>query len=254
MESSTFRNYVEWDFFWTRKEACKVSGVNWTLHGSFAWSFPDYRYGTEQPIFQQLAQHRIGYFGYLPDNLSERCLHPFTTTRSHLLPRHNAPSPNHVIRVPRKQRLPVRAPRQTHTLRLPTLLPHGRIFGLQFINLALLLEVEDDDGARRGSTQPVSVGREDQSVDFVAGSQRIEVLGLVQVPEHGCAVFAAGGAEGAVGGDGYGVDVAGVTDVVGLDAAGGEFPDLSETLLAKTCQCKHTRQNSGFLIVSSVHW
>ena len=66
------------------------------------------------------------------------------------------------------------------------------------------------------------------------------MLGLVQVPEHGRAVFAAGGTERAVGGDCYGVDVAGVTDVVGLNAAGGEFPDLDEALLAKTCQYKHT--------------
>ena len=52
------------------------------------------------------------------------------------------------------------------------------------------------------------------------------MLGFVEIPQHGCAVFAARGAEGAVGGDGDGVDVAGVADVVGLDAAGGEFPDL----------------------------
>lgn len=52
------------------------------------------------------------------------------------------------------------------------------------------------------------------------------MFGFVEVPEHGGAVLAAGGAEGAVGGDGDGVDVAGVADVVGLDPAGGEFPDL----------------------------
>ena len=63
-------------------------------------------------------------------------------------------------------------------------------------------------------------------MDFVAGLERVEVLGLIEVPEHGGAVFAARGAEGAVGGDGDGVDVAGVPDVVGLDAARGEFPDL----------------------------
>jgi hypothetical protein len=63
-------------------------------------------------------------------------------------------------------------------------------------------------------------------VDFVAGGEGVEVLGLVQIPQHGGAVFAARGAEGAVGGDGDGVDVAGMADVVRLDAAGGEFPDL----------------------------
>ena len=176
---------------------------------------------------------------------------------SHLLPRHNTPSPDQIIRVPRKQRLPVRAPRQTHTLRLPALLAHGRILGLQLVNLALLLEVENDDGARRRGAQPVSVGGEDQGVDLVAGGQGVEVLGLIEVPEHGGAVFAARGAEGAVGGDGHGVDVAGVADVVGLDAAGGEFPDLkSWKLSAKTSQCKDRLQLKTFFLVdmSSVHW
>ena len=140
--------------------------------------------------------------------------------------RHYPPSPDQVIRIPRKQRLPIRAPRQTHTLGLPALLAHGRIFGLQLVHLALLFEIEDDDGARRRGAEPVSVGGEDEGVDLVTGGQGVEVFGLVEVPEHGCAVFAAGGTEGAVGGDGHGVDVAGVADVVGLDAAIGEFPYL----------------------------
>ena len=52
------------------------------------------------------------------------------------------------------------------------------------------------------------------------------MLGLVQVPEHGGTVLATGGAEGSVGGNGDGVDVAGVTDVVGLETAGSELPNL----------------------------
>jgi hypothetical protein len=51
------------------------------------------------------------------------------------------------------------------------------------------------------------------------------VLRLVEVPEHGCAVFAAGRAE-EPSGDGDGVDVASVANMVSLDAAGCEFPDL----------------------------
>lgn len=53
------------------------------------------------------------------------------------------------------------------------------------------------------------------------------MLGLVEIPEHGGAVLATGGAEGSVGGDGDGVDVAGVANVVSLKLAGGKFPDLS---------------------------
>ena len=105
-------------------------------------------------------------------------------------------------------------------------MPFSTILGLELINLALLLEIEDGDGGGGGSAEPVAVGGEDESVDLVAGVERVEVLGLVQVPEHGGTVLATGGAEGAIGRDGDGVDVAGVADVVGLDAAGSEFPDL----------------------------
>jgi hypothetical protein len=67
-------------------------------------------------------------------------------------------------------------------------------------------------------------------VDLIASLEGVEVLGLVKVPEHGGAVLATGGAERSVGGDGDGVDVSGVSNVVGLKAAGSEFPDLMEIL------------------------
>jgi hypothetical protein len=133
---------------------------------------------------------------------------------------------NLVIRITRKQRLPVRTPHQTHTIRLLTLLPLLHILRFQLINLTLLLEIKNRDRRCSGSAQPVSIRGEDERVNFVAGLQGVEVFGFVKVPEHGGAVFAAGSAEGTVGGYGYGVDVAGVAYVVGLDAAGSEFPDL----------------------------
>lgn len=63
-------------------------------------------------------------------------------------------------------------------------------------------------------------------MDLVVGVEGVQVLGLVKIPEHGGAVLATRGAEGTVGGDGDGVDVASVADVVGLQLAAGEFPDL----------------------------
>ena len=63
-------------------------------------------------------------------------------------------------------------------------------------------------------------------MDLVVGVEGVEVLGLVKVPEHSGTVLATGGAEGAVGGDGDGVDVAGVADVVSLELAGRELPNL----------------------------
>ena len=63
-------------------------------------------------------------------------------------------------------------------------------------------------------------------MDFVAGGEGVEVFRLVKVPKHGSAIFASRCAERAVRGDGNGVDVAGVANVVGLDAARSKFPDL----------------------------
>ena len=97
---------------------------------------------------------------------------------------------------------------------------------LEFINLVLLLEVEDGDGGSGGSAEPVSVRREDKSVDLIASLQRVKVFRLVQIPQHGGTVLATGSAQRTIRRDGDGVDVASVTDMVGLDAAGGEFPDL----------------------------
>ena len=54
------------------------------------------------------------------------------------------------------------------------------------------------------------------------------MLALVEVPKHGLSVFSSGGTEGAVWRDGNGVDVSGVTDVVGLQAAVSEVPDLDD--------------------------
>ena len=85
-------------------------------------------------------------------------------------------------------------------------------------------------GSRLFLPEPVAVGGEYEGVDFVAGSQAVEMLGLVQIPKHGSAILATAGTERAVRRDGDRVDVAGVTNVVGLDAAGSEFPDLLRTL------------------------
>jgi hypothetical protein len=63
-------------------------------------------------------------------------------------------------------------------------------------------------------------------VDLVVGVQGVEVLRLIQVPKHGGAILAARGAQRAIRGDGDGVDVASVTNVVGLELAGGELPNL----------------------------
>jgi hypothetical protein len=78
------------------------------------------------------------------------------------------------------------------------------------------------------------------------------VLRLVQIPQHGGSVLATRGAERSVGRDGNSVDVASVSDVVGLQSARRELPDLFG----------HSQMNSFVKLLSklrraklvSVHW
>ena len=56
--------------------------------------------------------------------------------------------------------------------------------------------------------------------------QSVEMLVIGEVPQHGLAVLAAAGAQGAVGAEGDGVKVPGVAHVVGLQLAVGQVPDL----------------------------
>ena len=145
-----------------------------------------------------------------------------------LCPRHDTPGADDVVGVTGEQGLAVRGPGEGDTLGLPALLADSGELGLELIDLGLLLEVEDDDAAGSGSAQPVAVGGEDEGVDLVAGVQAVQVLRLVKIPEHGSTVLTTGGAERSIGGDGDGVDVAGVANVVGLELAGREFPNLTD--------------------------
>ena len=70
------------------------------------------------------------------------------------------------------------------------------------------------------------VRREHQRVDDVVVLQGVEMLVVSEVPQHGLAVLAAAGAQGAIRAEGDGVKVPGVANVVGLQLAVGQVPDL----------------------------
>lgn len=53
------------------------------------------------------------------------------------------------------------------------------------------------------------------------------MFAIVQIPKHGDSIFTTGSGQGTIGRDREGVDVAGVTVVVGLELAFGDFPDLN---------------------------
>lgn len=99
--------------------------------------------------------------------------------------------------------------------------------GDDVVNDRLGLEIEDLDARSGSSAEPVSVGGEDEGVDDVSSLKRVEVLAVVEVPKHGDTVLASGGGERSIGGDGDGVDVAGVAVVVGAELALGELPNLT---------------------------
>ena len=104
---------------------------------------------------------------------------------------HNTPSPNDVVSVTSEQSLTIRAPRQADTLWLSALLANCLEFWLQLINLALLLQIKDDDATGSGGAEPVAVGREDEGVDLITSVQGVQVLRLVQIPEHGSSILTA---------------------------------------------------------------
>jgi len=83
----------------------------------------------------------------------------------------------------------------------------GRDLRFKLSNHLLGLQVPDLDGDLSGSNQPVPVGGEDHGVDNRSGFQRVQVLLLLQVPEHGSAVLSAGSAEGTIGRDSDSVQV-----------------------------------------------
>jgi hypothetical protein len=60
--------------------------------------------------------------------------------------------------------------------------------------------------------------------------QGVEVLGLVQVPEHDNTVLTGRGTEGTIGGDGNSVDITVVTNEVGTELHLGKIPDLNNLI------------------------
>ena len=76
------------------------------------------------------------------------------------------------------------------------------------------------------ASSKLPVGAEGEGIDGISMVQGVEVLAIIEVPQHGLGVLATGSAEGTVGGHGDRVQVAGVADVVGLQLAVGQVPHL----------------------------
>lgn len=138
----------------------------------------------------------------------------------------NGEDTDDVVRVTGEEGLAISRPSERETLGVGGVLANTGELGLELVDDALGLEVEDLDARGGGSAEPVTVGGEDKGVDSVTSLKGVEVLAVRELPEHGDAVLAAGGAERTIGRDGNGVDVTGVAVVVGLQLALAELPDL----------------------------
>merc|ERR1712224_604642 len=118
----------------------------------------------------------------------------------------DGPHADHRVGVPSEEGLTIGGPRQRDARGGEGLglgVREGKV-ELELVDDALALKVPDPDPAVSGGAEPVPVGGEAEGVDDVAllAGEGVEALALVQVPEHGHAVLAARGAEGAVRGDG----------------------------------------------------
>jgi len=135
------------------------------------------------------------------------------------------PDTDEVVAVSGEQGLTVSGPGQGEAL--GRVAPSAaRNLRLELIDGVLALEVPDLDGGSGSGAQPVPVGGEAEGIDGILVLQGVQVLAVIEIPQHSLGVLATGGAEGTVGRHGDGVQVAGVTDVVGLQLAVGQVPDL----------------------------
>jgi len=102
---------------------------------------------------------------------------------------------------------------------------------LELLDELFLFQVPDLDGRAGGSAQPVSVWREHELADLLAGVEAVEWVsgGIAEVPQLGGTVFATGCGERSIGRDSDRVDVATVAagaTKVGLEVEVAEVPDL----------------------------
>jgi len=141
------------------------------------------------------------------------------------------PDTDDVIRVTREESGTISAPTNRQTVRIRVLsLTQLSKFGTELVNNRLGLEIPDLDTVSGSSTEPVTVGREGKSVDERSSFEGVEMLGIVQIPEHDNTVLTSRGTERTIGRDGNSVDITVVTNEVGSQLHLGQIPDLDELI------------------------
>jgi len=98
------------------------------------------------------------------------------------------------------------------------------------VNDSLGFEIPDLNALISGSAEPVVLWRESQSVDGRSSSQRVQVLALVDVPEHSSAVRTTRGNQRTIRGDSQGVDDTSVANQVSSELAVSQVPNLDNLI------------------------
>jgi hypothetical protein len=144
----------------------------------------------------------------------------------HLERASNLPDTDETISVAREESGTIGRPGKGDTLWVLGLLAAVKEFRAKLIDNGLGLKIPDLDARVGGSTQPVAVRREGEGIDDVTSLKGVEVLGVVQVPEHDNSVLATRCAKRTIRADGDSVDITSVANVVGSQLALGKFPNL----------------------------
>jgi hypothetical protein len=149
------------------------------------------------------------------------------------------PDTDNVISVARKEGSTISTPgnRQTFRIRVLSLTQLSK-FRTEFINNGFGFEIPDLDTVGSGSTEPVTVRRESESINGRVSFKRIEVLGFGKIPEHDNTVLTSRGTERTIGRDGNSVDITVVTNEVGTKLQFGKIPNLYNLIPT-------TRNNDG---------
>ena len=103
---------------------------------------------------------------------------------------------------------------------------------LDLLKNVLVLQVPDLNGSLSSSAEPVVLGREGKGTDGAASLEGVEVLALVDIPEHSGTVLTTRSAERTVRGDGDIVDDTSVTREVSAELEVVKVPDLNELVPA----------------------
>lgn len=143
------------------------------------------------------------------------------------------PDTDQVVGVPSEQCLAISRPGQWDAVWWLGFAAKGDNLRFQVINNWFGFQIPNLDAWSSSSAKPVSVGAEAQSVDHdwhTVSGQGVQVFALIEIPEHGHAVFASGCTQGTVWWNCDCVEESSMPNVICLYAAVGQIPNLDQSV------------------------